>query len=188
MIIGLTGRIASGKGVVSDYLKSKGFEYFSLSNEVREEAKARSMEITRQNLQNLGNEMRANYGRGVLALKVIKRMNETGIKEAIIDGIRNPEEVTALKNEFNGGFYLISVDAPQKMRFERVNSRSRESDPKNWDDFLAVDRRDFGESIDSGQQVGKCMSMAYLSLINDSTIEDFNKKIEKLLERIVSDF
>ena len=39
MIIGLTGTIASGKGVVSDYFKEKGFVYISLSNELRQIAK-----------------------------------------------------------------------------------------------------------------------------------------------------
>ena len=36
IVIGLVGPIASGKGTISEYLKSQGFVYFSLSDVVRE--------------------------------------------------------------------------------------------------------------------------------------------------------
>ena len=36
MIIGLTGRIASGKGETAEYFKKKGFEYYTISQMVRE--------------------------------------------------------------------------------------------------------------------------------------------------------
>jgi len=58
MIIGLTGTMASGKDAVADILKKKGFICLSLSDEVREEAKNRQIELTRENLQILGDEKR----------------------------------------------------------------------------------------------------------------------------------
>ncbi len=61
MIIGLTGKNASGKGETANYLKSKGFVYFSLSDELREEAKEKKIVATRENLIALGNELRKNY-------------------------------------------------------------------------------------------------------------------------------
>lgn len=62
MIIGLTGTLRAGKGVVSDFLKQKGFVYLSLPDELREMAKERKIELTRENLQNLGNQMREENG------------------------------------------------------------------------------------------------------------------------------
>jgi len=38
VVIGLVGRNASGKGQVAEYLKSKGFIYYSLSDVIRNEA------------------------------------------------------------------------------------------------------------------------------------------------------
>ena len=49
MIIGLTGKNASGKGEVASYLQKKGFIYYSLSDELREEAKEKNIEPTREN-------------------------------------------------------------------------------------------------------------------------------------------
>ncbi len=55
MIIGLTGANASGKGEAASYLKSKGFEYYSLSDILREEAKRKKIEPLRENLIKRGN-------------------------------------------------------------------------------------------------------------------------------------
>jgi dephospho-CoA kinase len=40
-VIGLTGTIASGKGTLAEFLKGKGYSYFSLSDILREEATKR---------------------------------------------------------------------------------------------------------------------------------------------------
>ena len=58
MIIGLTGKNAAGKGEVAEYLKKKGFVYYSLSDVIREEATEKGLEHSRENLINLGNELR----------------------------------------------------------------------------------------------------------------------------------
>ena len=62
MIIGLSGKNASGKGVVAEFLKSKGFYFFSLSDVIREEIRERGEEITRQRLIEVGNELRSKHG------------------------------------------------------------------------------------------------------------------------------
>jgi len=181
MIIGLTGSISGGKGVVAEFLKEKGFSYFSLSNEVREEAKLKGIEFVREKLQDLGNELREKEGLGVLAKRVIKKINSE--ENIVIDGIRNPAEILELRKL--PGFILISVDAPQKIRFERISKRARESDPRTWSEFLKVDNRDKGEGEkNSGQQVGKCMEIADEKLINDSSLEDLREKIEQLFEKL----
>lgn len=184
MIIGLTGSLAAGKGIVSDFLKNKGFVYLSLSDELREVAKERKIEITRLNLQNLGNELRENMGKEVLAKLVVNKIKNQQYINVVIDGIRNPSEIEHLKNNLKN-FYLISVDAPREERFKRLVERNRESDPKTWEEFLKVDDRDkgIGES-DTGQNVGRCMSIADFNLINESNLDSIKLKVEELYEEI----
>ncbi|MCX5704308.1 MAG: hypothetical protein NT066_07480, partial [Candidatus Omnitrophica bacterium] len=67
MIIGLTGRMCSGKGVIKDYLEKKGFRYTTFSDVVRAEAVKRGIEIKRKNLQDLGNDLRQKEGAGIWA-------------------------------------------------------------------------------------------------------------------------
>lgn len=69
MIIGLTGKNASGKGEAANYLKTKGFAYYSLSDALREEATARNIEHTRENLIRLGNQLRKEFGADYLGKK-----------------------------------------------------------------------------------------------------------------------
>ena len=79
MIIGLTGKNGAGKTEVSQYLVSRGFEYHSLSDEIREEVKKRGMEITRDVLTEVGNELRSQFGAGVLAERVLRRLGTNAI-------------------------------------------------------------------------------------------------------------
>ncbi len=179
MIIGITGSIACGKEAVSKYFIEKGFTHFFLSQSLREELKRKGMEITRKNLQDLGNELREEEGAGVLAKKILEKVEEG---DYIIDGIRNPSEVEEFRK--NKDFILIAIDAPQKIRYERSIYRSKTSDASTWEEFLEMDKRDFGEEIESGQQVGKCMKMADFKIANDSNLEDLYDKLDNLWEKI----
>lgn len=183
MIIGLTGTLASGKGVVSDFLKEKGFVYLSLSNEVREIAKEKKIEITRENLQNSANQLRHEKGAGVFAEIVKEKIINQQYSKAVVDGIRNPAELEVLKKLKN--FFLVAVDAPKEIRFKRMFERNRESDPKTWEDFLKVDTRDLGEEDEKGQQVGKCMEKADFNLINDSSFDEAKAKVKELYDKIL---
>mgnify|MGYP001566146484 FL=1 len=85
-------------------------------------------------------------------------------------------------------FLLISLDSPQKIRFERMLNRAKESDPKTWEGFLEIDERDFGDKTNElGQQVGKCMTLADFEILNEGTLEELNKKVEIIYSRILSD-
>jgi len=179
MLIGLTGRIAAGKGEIVEYLKKRGFEYCTISQVVRAEAAKINLPITRDSLQDVGNLIRKHQGSGEWIKRLIQSLDLS--KNNIIDGIRNPGEIMELGKI--KGFVLISVDAPQKKRYERVLSRNKESDPKDWTGFLEIDNRDFGEEDAFGQQVGKCMKLADFNLINDSTKEEFHKKIEEVYKK-----
>lgn len=180
MIIGLTGRIAAGKGIVADFFEKKGFEYFTISKIIRQEALKRNIPIKRKNLQKLGNEMRIKFGSNIWVKKLIEKIKDN--KDYIIDGIRNPGEINELK-KFNN-FILISIDSPIKTRFKRILNRKKDSDTDNWEKFLEIDNRDFQEQNPHGQQVKKCMELADYYLINDSSLNEFKNKINKLYNKI----
>jgi dCMP deaminase len=183
MIIGLTGSLAAGKGVVSDFLKEQGFIYLSLSDELRERLKQGKVELTRENLQKWGNRLREEYGSSVLAKLVSEKINAQKYNNSIIDGIRNPAEIQELRKLKN--FFLVSVDAPLETRFRRMVTRNRESDPKTFEEFLKVDAKDKGMGeLETGQGVGKCMEQADFTLINDGTLEEVKQKIKNLYEKI----
>ena len=184
MIIGLTGTLASGKGVVASFLKNKGYIYLSLSDELREILREMGIPLTRENLQAWGNKLREENGSDYLAKKVYDKIMNQEYKKVVIDGIRNPAEIKSLQKIKT--FFLVGVDAPAEVRFKRMVERNRESDPIRWDDFIEKDAKDRGVGEKStGQGVGKCMKKAKFILINDGSMEDTNLKLEKLYSDIM---
>jgi dephospho-CoA kinase len=182
MIIGLTGRIAGGKGVISDFFKENRFEYLSLSQEVREEAQKRGMVQERKTLQDIGNLIRVEEGTAALAKRIIKKIDTK--KDYIIDGIRNAGEVEELRKKFKDKFILISIDADLDRRWRNAQNRGKISDPKTFEEFIEADKRDFEENVESGQQVKKCMSLADYSLLNDGTIEEIREELKIIYKKI----
>lgn len=183
--IGVVGQIASGKGILVDYLIKKfGFVSFSLSSIVHDELKKKeTKKFTRQALQDMGDELRRRYGNDVLAQRIIKAVKEQKKDIVVIEGIRNPAELEFLKK--NPNFILIGVKAKRELRFKRLLSRDKEWDPKTYEDFLKVDRRDLGIGQDkSGQQVGRCLPYCDYVLTNNKGLKDFEKKIGKLMKKI----
>lgn len=189
MIVGVVGQIASGKGVLVDYLVKKyGFISFSLSTIVHEEVKKRGIKkIERKTLQDVGDGLRKKYGNDVLAKRAVEKLKVIssqlrGKNRFIIEGIRNPAEVEYFKKI--SYFVLIGIRAKRRLRFERILKRGKPWDPKTWDEFLKIDRRDYGiNQEDSGQQVGECIKMADYILTNNKDLESFYKKIEKLIKK-----
>ena len=172
MIIGLTGRIGARKETLTQFLREKGFKYLETSKLLTEELEKRGLPITRKNQQDLGDELRQKAGAGALMKIFLNKINLNG--NYIIDSLRNAGEVKFLKENVKD-FILIAIDAPQKLRFERILERNKSSDPKKWDEFLKVDNRDFfDETNPFGQQVGKCMEIADYKIINDKKIVFFN--------------
>ncbi|MEX2017454.1 MAG: hypothetical protein WD876_03195 [Candidatus Pacearchaeota archaeon] len=184
MIIGLTGRIASGKAEAAKYFIDKGFEYYTISQMVREVVSKIEIPIMRESLQDVGNLIRKYEGSGGWIKRIIKRLDFK--KNYVIDGIRNPGEIEELK-KFKD-FYLVSVDVPVDIRFERVLRRNKLSDPKTWELFVKADERDFGvNEINTGQQVGKCMAVADFKIVNDGTLNDLRVKIEQIYKNIMGE-
>jgi len=183
-IIGLTGNIAGGKGIIGELLKKNGYEYFSLSSQVRAIAKKRGEEnAARAVLQNIGNEMRSNFGADILARLVGAEIFASANNLTVIDGIRNPGEIEFFRRRHE--FLLIAVTAPEKDRFERMLARNRPSDPKTWEDFLLMDERDLGKGESaSGQQVGACIEMADFILPNNWSVESLEKRTIMVLESL----
>ncbi|GAB4219487.1 MAG: dephospho-CoA kinase [Candidatus Microgenomates bacterium] len=185
MLIGIVGQIACGKGVLKDYLINDfGFSSFSLSSVVHEEAKKRGLkEVTRKILQDIGNDLRKKYGRDVLAKRALEIIKTSKNSRWVIEGIRNTAEVELLKKQKN--FTLIGIKSTRSLRFKRLLKRAKPWDPKTWEEFLKVDRRDLGKGEgSSGQQVGKCLAYCDYVLTNNKDIKSFEEKVKKILNKI----
>jgi dephospho-CoA kinase len=183
MKLGLTGPIASGKGEVTKILISKGFLFISLSDIVREEAKRRNIELSRENLQNLGNSLRREFGPGILGKIVRERIEVESQKNWVIDGIRNPYEVYELRKMKD--FYLIAVTAPIEILIERVISRRRAEDPESVDEIKEKILREIGDDQpEEGQRIKDCIAISDFTIVNIHSLSHLEEEVDKIIRTL----
>ena len=177
MIIGLTGKNGAGKGEVAKFLQERGFTYHSLSDVLREEAAKEGSPVSRDVLVALGNRLRQEQGPGALAEKIFVRLDPE--KHYVIDSVRHPIEIKVLRRRPD--FILADVEAPEKLRFERLKRRNRENDPKNYDDFLKLEKREGASEVESDQQLNGAIAMADVKLPNEGALEELHQRVKELL-------
>lgn len=184
MIVGITGFLASGKGVVSEYLKEKGFIIYSCSDEIREECRKENIEITRDNLQKTGNLLREKYGPNILAKRLSDRIKLKGLENNyVIESIRTEGEINELKklSKFN----LVFIDADEKTRYQRAKERLKEKEHiDSFENFLASEKKEMNNTDPNSQNLLKCKELSEFILDNNGSIEDLKHQIEDLLLNI----
>ncbi|MFZ5518384.1 MAG: deaminase [Candidatus Zhuqueibacterota bacterium] len=174
MLIGLTGTNASGKSSIVTYLASKRFEPFSLSDIIRDELAANNLPLSRELLIRKGNELRSAFGPAILAERIIGKLKSP---RAIIDSIRNPSEVRALRRLDN--FFLIAVDAPVALRFERAQQRGRIESSASLESFIALENQE--KSSDANfQNIAACMDLAEFRIVNDGSVAELHRKVDHI--------
>jgi len=182
MLIGLTGKNGSGKGEVARFLIESGYQFYSLSDVVRDEVRLQGHDVTRENLIVAANEMRSRLGAGVLAERILQKVGPDA--HAVIDSIRNPFEVEALRRRKD--FHLISVEADPKVRFERTKARNRENDPQTYEEFLELEAREAQTNDPTTQQMNRTAAMADAVIENDGTIEDLREQVRQVIKALAA--
>jgi dephospho-CoA kinase len=125
--------------------------------------KEAELETTRENLITFGTKLREENGNGVLVKKVLEKATDEG--KYCITSIRHSEEVSELRKRKD--FVLINIDAPQGVRFERMQKRKKLGDPQTLEKFIELEKKE-SQTSGSGQQLRKTANMADITFINDS--------------------
>jgi len=185
LVIGLTGSFGSGCGEVSEYLIKKGFEKFSLTKRIKEEAEKREIpNPTRRDMQNIGDDLRKEHGNAFLAKEVIKEIGDVLKHKIVVKSIRNNYEVEEFRNTFHNDFILFNIDADRETRYSRCKEKEKYT---SRIDFDYEDARDSGEDQpDYGQQVRKCVDSADVVINNLGSIEELQEKVDRYLKLIAN--
>lgn len=186
MIIGVTGFFCSGKDTMARYLIDRGFSHVSLSDILREELRARHLEVTIPSLTEVGNELRRTEGPGVLAGRALDRMDQT--RNWVVTSIRHPAEVRDLRKRPD--FVMVFVEADQAVRFERSRQRARPGDPETLEAFIAEEGRQMEAAGGDGaaQQLEACRQLADEHISNQDTIEQFRQRITEFTARALMEY
>lgn len=180
VIIGITGTNGAGKGAVVDYLiKKYNFKHKSASDFITKEIVKRSLEVNRDSMRIIGNDLRSKYGPSY----IIKQLYNESINckdNSIIESIRTIGEVEFLKKQKD--FIFIGVDTDVSLRYERIKSRNSSKDKVSFEEFKIQEKKEMSNNDKDKQNIKQCLKMCNFVINNNSTLEELHNKIDLLLE------
>ncbi len=185
MILGITGTDGAGKGTVVEYLvQEKGFTHYEARALFVEEINRQGLPVDRANMRIVANELRARHGDSFLVDTYLRRAQEEGRKDFIIESIRAAAEAAALKA---AGGILLSVDADQKLRYERIQSRASESDRVSFEEFVAHEELEMNDPDPHGMQKAAVIAAADYTVLNNGSLEELHAQIDAVLTRVMDE-
>jgi dephospho-CoA kinase len=183
IIIGITGTLGAGKGTIVEYLTGeKDFLHFSVRAFITEEILRRKLSVDRDNMVKVANEMRAAHSPSY----IVEQLFEQAVlsdKNCIIESIRTPGEVTALKSK--GNFYLFAVDADAETRYKRITQRASETDNVSFNTFIENEKREMQSTDPNKQNISKCIELADYCFENNGSIDELNVKVYEVISQIL---
>ena len=184
-IIGIAGTNGSGKDTVGHILAEKhGWMFVSVSDLLREDCRARGLEVSRENLRAISAEWRREGGLGVLVDKAVelfqtKKGDYAGLA---ISSLRNPGE-TARVRELGG--VNVWVDADPRIRYDRIQAAERgrgAEDHKTYEEFLVEQEAEMKPSGDAATlDMASVKKHADVIILNESTLENLEIETEKII-------
>lgn len=180
--IGITGTLGAGKGTIVDYLiEKKGYVHYSVRAYLTEEIKRRGLEVNRDTMTMVGNDLRATHSPSYIVEQLYEKAQASG-KNCIIESVRTPGEVAALRGKPN--FYLFAIDADPKVRYERIVIRGSETDHVSFETFLANEQREMTSDDPNKQNLKVCIEQADYCFDNGGSIEELRNRVEEVLQQI----
>jgi len=183
LIIGITGTIGAGKGTIVDYLvNSDGFQHFSVRAFLTEEIVKRGLEVNRDSMVMIANEMRTQHSPAYIAEQLYNKA-VVSKQNCIIESIRTTGEVEALKSK--GNFYLFAVDAKPEIRFKRIKDRKSATDQIDFETFIQNEKREMQSTNPNEQNILQCIKMADYIFENNGSIIELNQKVKEIIHDII---
>lgn len=178
VIIGITGLAGSGKTLLSEHAKRKGFMVYREGDYIRAEAARRGLRDTHENLSNIALEFLPSRNLEIIKSITASVVNKDfqGEQMVIVEGIKKMSEVNFLRNKFKT--YIIAVLASSEVRYTRMIKRGRVDDPTSYRTFNERDRRELAHCM------GKVIALADFFIINEGDPTEAENAFNDILNSI----
>ena len=174
-IIAVIGMCGSGKSEVVKFFEGHGYKKVYFGGVVMDEIKRLGLEVNEANERMTRENLRKEFGMGAMAVKSLNKIEEfymTG--NVVIESLYSWDEYKIVKDKFGGSFKLLTVYTTKSLRYERLAKRPVR--PLTEEEARSRDYSEI-EKLDKG---GPIAFTDYL-VINDGTLEELNKKLNKYL-------
>ncbi len=178
-VIAIAGQPASGKTTAIEAIKDLGI-VVTMGDVIRDEAKKRNLEPSGDIIGKIAKELREKGGPAIIAKKCVDLIKNKHEEVIFVDGVRSLSEVNIFRKFWK--FPIITIVADEEKRFNRLFRRGRSDDPKNLEDLKERDKRE----IEFG--LNKVLENADYTILNNSTIEDLQKKTRKIVLDIINNY
>lgn len=175
-ILVTTGMPGSGKEEFLKICEARGAKIVRMGDIVREKAKEFGLDSSDASVGNLANDERKRYGMDIWAKRTIPYV---GGELVVIDGTRGPDEIKAFKNAFGEDLKVVAIHTSPKTRFERLKARGRPDSPTSWDEFEHREQRELAWGL------GQAIAQSDYMVVNESSLADLKKTVDKLLNAIL---
>ncbi len=174
-VICVTGMPAAGKEEFQTVAAEEGYAIVRMGDVVRDEARRRGLPITDASVGGMAHEERQKRGVAIWAERTIPHVRA---ERTCIDGLRSPAELETFRKAFGSGLVVFAIEAPARMRWERVRRRGRPDDAKTWEEFLRRDERERGWGLE------RVIAAADVRIVNEGTLGEFYDAVRKALRRM----
>jgi len=186
-IVGITGTLGAGKGTVVDFLVTQhNYAHYSARTLLTSLVKEQKLELNRNSLVAVANELRAKEGPAAVVEALLKQALAAtahgGGAGAIIESVRTPGEVERLKAVGGERFQLLAVDADQTERWRRVVQRKSATDAVSLERFAADEQREMESTQPHEQQLKAVMAMADFRVSNDGSERELQEAVASALQ------
>ncbi len=174
-IIAVVGLCGSGKSEAVKFFTDNGYSKVYFGEIVLEELKNRGLEINEQNEKIIREQLRKDFGMGVMAIKSLDKIRfffKTG--NVVIESLYSWTEYKIVKSEFGDCFKLLALHTSKPIRYKRLSERKFR--PLTEQEAIA---RDINE-IENIEKAGPIAFADYL-VINDGTIDELRNNLKHLL-------
>ncbi len=175
LVIGISGRIGTGKTSAARYLSSgHGFQYLRYS-QVLSEWQAQDPE-SKSRLQEIGWKVMAGGMQAELNRRLMAQIARDG--DIAIDGLRHPIDYESLAKSFSVSFHLLYIDSPRNVRWMRLKDRGK---------YQTLEAFEAADSHPVEQQIETLLPKADMVLHNEGSLEGLYTSLDRTILNLRSE-
>ncbi len=179
IIIGLVGRICSGKGEMSQYMAKKyGAAVLSFSDPMREMLRMLNQDVNRKNIQTFSLAIRKYFGENAFSTMIKGQALKRNENIIVLDPFRRSADIEAFQSD---GMVSIGFVRDENSRYISMVNRNREKSDStiSKEEFIKLDNAESETEIDA------LVAKADYTIENNGTVGELYKKVDDLMAEIL---